>query len=50
MGNETVNHQKVMPLLKIAGDGGEKVGDVGDLPLKVLGKTRQKPKEGPKVN
>jgi hypothetical protein len=39
-----------MPLLNIAGGGGEKVGNLGNLPLRFVEKTREKLKRRPRTN
>jgi hypothetical protein len=39
-----------MPILNISGGGGEKVGNVGNLPLGFVEKTRQKAIKGSKAN
>jgi hypothetical protein len=36
--------------MTLTGDGGEKVGDLGDLPPSILEKTRQTVKSGSNVN
>jgi hypothetical protein len=41
---------RIAGLRDYLGDGGEKVGNVGNLPLRFVGKTRQNVKMGPKMN